>query len=100
MSSELSFDQDLYHVRVPYDEVQHTADLISVGFNQEVDTQAISRASIVQSMLRFSINSTSLIIRNVVPLESGRSDFLLVVLYNSSVLTAAVVVDVLSQSKK
>ena len=100
MSSELSLDEKLYHRQVTYEEVQQAANLIVVGFNQELRLQDISRASVLDNTAKFGISSTNLTIRNVVPLKAGRYDFLVVVLYKGSVLTATAVVDVLSQSKK
>ena len=98
-SSVPSFNQKFYYRQVPYAEVQEATDLISVGFDEGLTSQPITRAAIVDDGSYFKINKTSLVVSNTVPLKSGRYDFLIVVLHGISVQTAPGVVDVLSKRK-
>lgn len=98
-SSDLSFDQMLYHRQVAYDEVQEVADLIFVEFNQELENHTISRTEVVGDA-KFDFNTTNFIVYNLVPLQSGQYDFLIVAVADGSLLRAVVVVDVLSQGKR
>ncbi len=98
-SSKISFGKKIYHNIVLYEDVQERRILSSVELSRNIMiNETISYSEVVDSN-QFVFNENTLSIMNSESLDSGRYEFLIVLIIDSVYLSAVIVIDVLSQSK-
>lgn len=95
----------MYHQQFKYISVQTTScsSLVSLQLTQSLSPdEVISQSAIVghsTTVGKFVFDSASLTVCNSSPLDPGRYEFSIAIVINSRLLTASVVIDVLSPGR-